>query len=358
MTDAIASMGSLDEEDEAEESRGIPSLTVNDIIEQAIIEINYGRISAAVLARIAGLTDPERELMELVFDENFNESEFLLTKEIAEKYLSRRGPNALSHIYDKLESIPRDSYREVTADDPLVQNYISSRFPRSGNRTTTFTYSKSRWIIVTGEGFQHLLMLSTSDTAIASKGYYVKLNRVAAAFKGYLMRANEHKDMTICQLSDTVTSVTREKASLERRHKLLLKRRSYPLIDQHSQGPCFYILRNTMEMVGRYKIGIAKCIDKRLRSHRTDIPFAKLAAVYYTENNREVERAVKKRLMQLDLLSPPSHEFTKDISEERLISMVEDILILFEYSKADEDMLEDYNQEILMDDESDDGDIS
>ena len=73
------------------------------------------------------------------------------------------------------------------------------------------------------------------------------------------------------------------------------------------EKPCVYILENPDDKFAKYKIGMTKDINDRLKSDRTMIPLIKVRLIMYTEHYEIFEKIIK--IKYADLLETQSHEW-------------------------------------------------
>ncbi len=316
----------------------------------AVAKYGCVEISNDQLADLAGFNSEERELMHIFWDKMFNDSWIALTNELINTYLiDTPGPDALRNFYTRklINKYQEDiDYQETTVEDPLFQDLNANPSGLTGGEQGPKRASSlKRYFKVTGRCLKDLIMSATSDRGARIRRYYIKVESLVVVMRDIITIQNK-------MIADKrVLDVQRSLAALTIKHKSLLKRRTYPKLGLARKGKCFYIIRNIKEEAGRYKIGISDNIDRRLKEHRTDIPFSKLIALYFTINNSEVERITKNRLQRLKLMSPVCHEFTCGIQRSTLLMIVETVLEAYLYEKVDQDILDAYNQEVLLGEE-------
>jgi len=346
--------------------------TPGDILDQAIAVYNTQDITNEELADIIGFDDDEREMMRMFWDKCFNGSWILLTKEMVSKYLSdETGRNMMCHFMEKwvIKFGRQDiDYMEVDKTHELVQDYLSS--PNWGSLNTAPIVTTNKFYIITGHYFKSLLMMATSKNGLKARSYYMKIEMLVVVMRDYISNKLRHelrtKDTQIDAKDTQIHDLSKKFRRLDISHKQLLQKRSYPMFDRDGRckGMCLYVIRNTMEGKGRYKFGIAKSLNARLKQHRTDMPLSIVIAVIYTTEARTLENVLKIKLKKLDKLNPVNHEFenrskidffAQKITSDELLHILNSIIevtgmsVLFE----EDDIISEYNEDITLDNEED-----
>jgi len=345
--------------------------TPGDILNQAIAVYDTQEITNEQLADIIGFDDDEREMMRMFWDKCFNGSWMLLTKEIVGMYLSdETGRNMMCNFVERtlLKFGRKDiDYMQVDKNHDLVQEYLNSSYLRNLNMAPVVTSNK--FYIITGHYFKSLLMMSTSDNGRKARSYYMKIEMLVVVMRDYLANKLRHELMvrdteistSHAQVEESrvqIHGLIKKYRKLEISHNQILQKRSYPTFnrDGRCKGMCLYVIRNTKEVEGRYKFGIAKNINTRLKQHRTDMPLSIVITVIYTSDARVLEDALRIKLKKADKLNPVNHEFTQNITSDEIMRMLRliiealDMTVIYE----DDEIIKEYNDDITLDDVGED----
>ena len=126
---------------------------------------------------------------------------------------------------------------------------------------------------------------------------HIQLEQKKVSEEKLLNNQRELEDKLLQEQKDLIKakkSLLKVQTKFTHRHKLIEK-------------PCVYILENPDDKFAKYKIGMTKDINERLKSDRTMIPYIKARLIMYTEHYELFEKIVK--IKYTDMLETQSHEW-------------------------------------------------
>jgi len=159
-------------------------------------------------------------------------------------------------------------------------------------------------ILMTVDCFKHLCMMACNAEGNKVRQYYLVIEKL---FKQYseeqynqLLREKEEQQ---AQLEEQQTESSKLRKSLQSAQSKFTGRYKFEV------RPCVYILEDPENKYGKYKIGMTKDINERLKSDRTMIPQLKVRCIMNVELNdmRLFEDVIKRRFREE--LQYASHEW-------------------------------------------------
>ena len=342
------------------------NLPFKSVIEQALNKDTI--LSEVELARLAGFTEKEINMLKMFWQPCFNNSWLYLSDDIILEYLTNEtGTNAIrnfnNRILTKFPYVKGTDYEEVTAEHELVKfhysklnNDLPARKP--GNR--------KKYFIVTGSTFKYLLMSSRAVKGHEARLYYKKVESLAIIMKDYLFAQKEKERK---QLEQEKLQIELKYKKLERIHNSSLQKHKYYKFKE--TGPCFYIIDSGLgysDGLERIKIGIAGVqvrinskeveeekrvktisINKRLATHRTLWPHLRVNFLLFTRNVDVIEKNLK--IVYKNQINPNGHEIIEGVNKEIIIQKtIETISFLNinedEYCICSVDELQKYNENV------------
>ena len=164
-------------------------------------------------------------------------------------------------------------------------------------------------ILLTVNTFKKFCLKSNTKKADEIHDYYIKLEEL---LQETIMTQTNELQLQLEQkekiTEDLELKLLQEQTDLIKAKKTLLKiQTKFTHRHKLEEKPCVYILENPDDKFAKYKIGMTKDINKRLRSDRTMIPLIKSRLIMYTEHYELFEKIVK--IKYADMLETQSHEW-------------------------------------------------
>ena len=129
-------------------------------------------------------------------------------------------------------------------------------------------------------------------------------------------------------------------------HHKTLKNKKY---HQFKKGPAFYIISDLDSKSLKFKVGFdGEDVSVRLQQHRKTMPFCKFEYLIYSTDAKLVETNILKKF-ESKIKKIPNHEFIFDVEINYIIKNVKAILDLLNIEYTEEENIEEYNNQILLD---------
>jgi phage anti-repressor protein len=196
-------------------------------------------------------------------------------------------------------------------------------------------------IMLTVECFKRLCMMACNAQGEKIREYYLILEKL---FKKYtedeFKRQMDAKNAAIDTLKTDLTQ--EQKSSINIQKSLIAMQKKFTHRYKFDARPCIYILEDPDCKYAKYKIGITKDMNDRLKTDRTMVPCIKVRAIFYTPFNELFEKCIKVRYREQ--LEQPSHEWVFE-PLERLIETYKEIDRSCYFSSIIESNLWRYNME-------------
>jgi phage anti-repressor protein len=199
----------------------------------------------------------------------------------------------------------------------------------------------SKKITLTVDCFKQLCMMACNSEGKQVREYYLILEKL---FKKYtedeFKRQMDEKNAAIDTLKTNLTQ--EQKSSINIQKSLIAMQKKFTHRYKFDVRPCIYILEDPDCKYAKYKIGITKDMNDRLKTDRTMVPSIKVRAIFYTPFNELFEKCIKVRYREQ--LEQPSHEWVFE-PLERLIETYKEIDRSCYFSSIIESNLWRYNME-------------
>lgn len=161
------------------------------------------------------------------------------------------------------------------------------------------------------------------------------------AITGSFTVGQEKSDEQLLELHKRLKDEQSKNKNLEKKHTLLLKRRTY---HKFKKGPVFYVISDTDSSTTRYKVGIDSVdFNARLVTHRTSIPSLKVDYLIYSDKNGLIESAILERYKENRKLYL-NHEWIYDIELTHLIDSVQKLVDFLGIEATQDTDLDEYNK--------------
>jgi phage anti-repressor protein len=174
----------------------------------------------------------------------------------------------------------------------------------------------SEKIMLTVNTFKKFCLKSNTKKADEIHDYYIKLEEL---LQETIMEQTDELHIQLEQKKvleekllnnqrELEDKLLQEQTDLIKAKKSLLKiQTKFTHRHKLDEKPCVYILENPDDKFAKYKIGMTKDINERLRADRTMIPLIKARLIMYTEHYEIFEKIIK--IKYADLLETQSHEW-------------------------------------------------
>ena len=138
-------------------------------------------------------------------------------------------------------------------------------------------------ILLTIKTFKKFCMKAETKTADESHEYYIKLEELLQE------TLNDESD----ELRNQLEEKSKQYSELESKHEKVSKYIFRRNEKKNKSGNCLYIV-STSEIKDKFKVGMTKNIDERLKDLNTSSPYQfKIMEIYYTNFNVTLEKLIK-----------------------------------------------------------------
>ena len=174
----------------------------------------------------------------------------------------------------------------------------------------------SEKIMLTVNTFKKFCLKSNTKKADEIHDYYIKLEELLQEtimeqtdeLHIQLEQKKVSEEKLLNNQRELEDKLLQEQIDLIKAKKSLLKvQTKFTHRHKLEEKPCVYILENPDDKFAKYKIGMTKDINDRLKSDRTMIPLIKVRLIMYTEHYEIFEKIIK--IKYADLLETQSHEW-------------------------------------------------
>lgn len=295
-------------------------------------------LSRENIMKLCGFTKEERQMISIYWNPNFNSSWIYLSDYIVQNTLTNNtARNVMTKYHKKVEDLftINEQYQYVSSTHPVVQEYYknvhiweeTNTLPDGERIETPINFHTNKlFMLVTGECFKALLMMSKTEKGDKLRQYYIKCESFASASTEYFAYINELKSIELLKERDIeISSYQQEKLrEAERANRLRDAMTRIPTI---SNTPGYVYLLKTTHPDYNSLIKLGRCVDlkSRLRTYLTGDKSAHYVRTWEVADKHIAER------MLFDLYSEirvnPKSEWLICYDEDELIEDIDSFII-------------------------------